>query len=93
MSASGSLPNPLLVFGCGVHCSVETWRPDVRALTTSGMQQRLGTDPPLSDQSLGAYLMRLRDPKTGQPLPDERLLPHIGMICELHGLQHVAREA
>jgi hypothetical protein len=47
------------------------------------MQQRLGTNPPLSDQSLGAYMMRLRDPKTGQPLPDERLLPHIGMICKL----------
>jgi fatty acid synthase len=45
-----------------------------------GMQQRMGTSPPLSNQSLGAYMLRLRDPKTGQPLPDERLLPHIGMI-------------
>lgn len=43
----------------------------------------MGASPPLSDQSLGAYMMRLRDPKTGQPLPDERLLPHIGMICKL----------
>jgi hypothetical protein len=44
----------------------------------------MGTSPPISNQSLGAYMMRLRDPKTGQPLPDERLLPHIGMICKLH---------
>lgn len=48
------------------------------------MQQRLGTDPPLSDQSLGAYLLRLRDPKTGRPLPDKRLLPQVGIICEPH---------
>ena len=46
----------------------------------------MGTNPSMADQSLGAYMMRLRDPKTGQPLPDERLLPHIGMICKLHEL-------
>ena len=44
----------------------------------------MGTSPPVADQSLGAFMMRLRDPKTGQPLPDDRLLPHIGMICKLH---------
>jgi hypothetical protein len=32
--------------------------------------------------SIGARMLRLRDPDTGNPLPDERLLPHIGMICE-----------
>lgn len=44
------------------------------------LRQRLGPDPPLSDQSIGAHMLRLRDPATGRPLPDERLLPHIGMV-------------
>ena len=47
------------------------------------MRQRLGTEPPEDDMSIGARMLRLRDPDTGNALPDERLLPHIGMICEL----------
>jgi fatty acid synthase len=41
---------------------------------------RLRTGPPADDdESLGAHLLRIRD-ADGRPLPDERLLPHIGMI-------------
>ena len=40
-----------------------------------GMRRRLGDAPPESDASLGAHMLRLRDPKSGRPLPDERLLP------------------
>ena len=38
--------------------------------------------------SIGARMLRLRDPETGQALPDERLLPHIGMICESMLIAH-----
>ena len=33
--------------------------------------------PEEADESLGAQLMRVRDGQ-GRPLPDKRLLPHIG---------------
>ena len=46
------------------------------------MRQRWGTEPPEDDMSIGARMLRLRDPETGNPLPDERLLPNIGVICE-----------
>ena len=39
-----------------------------------------GAGPPAEDdESLGAHLLRIRD-ADDRPLPDERLLPHIGMI-------------
>ena len=41
----------------------------------AGMRSRLGDSPPESDVSLGAHMLRLRDPNTGRPLPDKRLLP------------------
>ena len=47
------------------------------------MRRRWGSEPPEDDTSIGARMLRLRDPETGAALPDERLLPHIGMICEL----------
>lgn len=44
------------------------------------VQGRLGRDPE-SDGSLAAHLLRLRDPDTGAPISDARLLPHIGVPC------------
>ena len=40
----------------------------------------LCSGPPADDdESLGAHLLRIRDAR-GRPLPDERLLPHLGMM-------------
>ena len=44
------------------------------------VQSRIGSDPPESDGSLAAHLLRLRDSNTGQKISDERLLPHVGCI-------------
>ena len=52
------------------------------------MRRRWGTEPPEDDVSIGARMLRLRDPETGEALPDERLLPHIGMICESMLIAH-----
>jgi cytochrome P450 len=39
-----------------------------------------GSGPPADDdESLGAQLLRIRD-ADGKPLPDEQLLPHIGIL-------------
>ncbi|GAB4816064.1 hypothetical protein N2152v2_003110 [Parachlorella kessleri] len=36
--------------------------------------------PAESDMSIGAHLLRLKDPHTGQPLSDDRLLPEIATL-------------
>eukprot|EP00208_Stichococcus_sp_RCC1054_P002339 CAMPEP_0206139828 /NCGR_PEP_ID=MMETSP1473-20131121/7467_1 /ASSEMBLY_ACC=CAM_ASM_001109 /TAXON_ID=1461547 /ORGANISM="Stichococcus sp, Strain RCC1054" /LENGTH=576 /DNA_ID=CAMNT_0053533745 /DNA_START=97 /DNA_END=1827 /DNA_ORIENTATION=+ len=46
----------------------------------SEVKERIGSDPPDSDGSLAAHLLRLRDPKSGQKICDERLLPHVGIF-------------
>ena len=66
------------------------------------VQSHIGSDPPESDGSLAAYLLRLRDPSTGQKISDERLLPHVGCISpffwlllphyEIFGLGKIFRE-
>ena len=35
--------------------------------------------PEKDDESLGAQLLRIRDPQ-GRPMPDERLLPNLGIL-------------
>ena len=33
-----------------------------------------------SDMTVAAHLLRIRDPKTGQPLPDDRIAAEIGVL-------------
>ena len=34
----------------------------------------------LRDSSIAAHLLRARDPSTGRPLPDARLVPEVGIL-------------
>ncbi len=55
----------------------------LRGGAVAWVQDRIGSDPPESDGSLAAHLLRLRDPNTGQKISDDRLLPHVGCISPL----------
>ena len=74
-------------FGCLLAGSLgaEVW-PDAphRHQPGLGISKRPGYFrlPPCADDdtSIAAHLLRLRDPATGQPLSDERLLPEIATL-------------
>lgn len=44
------------------------------------MQVKARGPPSEEDSSIGAQLMRLQDPRTGEPLADEFLLPQMSVL-------------
>lgn len=54
---------------------------DFRGIMSELLKEIKGRGPPhATDVSVAAHLLRIRDPATGEPVPDDRLAAEIGVL-------------